>query len=54
MSYAMTLRDYMATSNPGAVPLASQPAYTSQFIRSLDDYEKVLIIWMTIQTNPKL
>ena len=54
MSYAMTLRDYMATSNPDAVPLASQPAYTNQFIRSLDDYEKVLIIWMTIQTNPKL
>ena len=47
MSYAMTLRDYMATHAPGAVPLSSQPAYTNQFIRSLDEYEKVLFILMT-------
>ena len=40
MSYAMTLRDYMATNSPGA-PLSSQTAYTSQFIRSLDEYEQV-------------
>ena len=44
MSYAMTLRDYMATHAPGAVPLSSQPAYTNQFIRSLDEYEKVFLV----------
>lgn len=42
MSYSLSLQDYIRSYHPSKVPVSSQTAYTSQYIKSAEDYEQEL------------
>ena len=42
MSYSLSLQDYIRSYHPSRVPVSSQTAYTSQYIKSAEDYEQEL------------
>ena len=42
MSYSLSLQDYIRSYHPSRVPVSSQTAYPSQYIKSAEDYEQEL------------